>query len=440
MTILLPRAGRNDLLIDRWEYAVATKLRCPQSEVKPSYRRLVESVTDHWEGLGAQAMSARQIGILAEAPVSSIYHHFGSLEQLFVVSSEECLVAAEAWCEEQVRQLAGFRASTQGFGSYFAQLVDEWSHSQRTLAFAWRECQLLAQRKPEFVALARRWQRMWSEFWLRVSEIFALGANTIVVERIFDTESLLHMMRWRRSIDRAALDETGRALAAWLGGETIPDAPWRDFAHAQALQSVPDAPVGDEVVMRVRQSAAHLIGVAGVAGVTHRAVAEHAGLTLGAVSHKFKTKSALLEAAFEGIYASLTAQPASAERPATKAVRPNGADIVIQAVERAGHGNLNDELFVAVARDPNLSGFGAQLRYLRGRTSRAALQTLLGDRREASILEGALFSSYLSSQLRACVGQSVEDARLLITRELHHLQSLLRAEPGGSAIPSTHSQ
>jgi AcrR family transcriptional regulator len=408
-------------------------LKCLKNEVKPSYHRLVAAVTSQWEERGARGMSARQIGLMANAPVSSIYHHFESLEQLFLVSQQECLAAAEAWCDQQLDQLFGFRHSPQSLGSYFAYVVDEWSHTQRPLAFAWRECQLLADRRTDFVALSLRWNELWRGFWRRAGEHFSLGAKTIVVERIFDNESLLHMMRWRRPVDRAALEETGRGLTAWLSGEPAPAAPWREFAHAQALLLRPATPAADDITVRVRRAAGHLIESTGVAGVTHRAVAEQAGLTLGAVSHKCRTKSALLEAAFEGVYGALTTQTVSATPAAATAGISTFANDVVRAIERAKRGSLSDELFVAVARDASLTAFGAQLRYLRGRTSRASLQALLGTRRQASILEGALFSSFLSSQLRHFVREAPEDVGEVVRDELGLLQSLLsvKTEPEG---------
>ncbi|WP_103727632.1 TetR/AcrR family transcriptional regulator [Novosphingobium sp. HII-3] len=318
-------------------------------------------------------MSARQIALLADAPVSSIYHHFGSLEHLFSVSQEECLAAAETWCNRQVEQIADFGGSPESWGSYFALVVDEWSYMQRPLAFAWRECQLLAHRRPNFVNLAERWHSLWQSFWERVGAQFELGSRTSAVERIFDNESLLHMLCWRRSIDRAALEERGRGLAAWLSGEPAPATPWRDFAQAQALLLMPATPSGDEITERIRQAAAHLIENAGVAGVTHRAVAGQAGLTLSTVAYKFRTKSALLKAAFDGVSVALNAQTDERAKHGTPASLSTLADDVIQAVERTNRVSLGNALYVAVARDADLNAFGAQLRYLRGRASLALL-------------------------------------------------------------------
>ncbi|MFD1958140.1 helix-turn-helix domain-containing protein [Novosphingobium panipatense] len=51
-----------------------------------SYDRLIAAVRTQWASVGAAAMSARQISALTAVPVSSIYHHFGSMEHLFAAA------------------------------------------------------------------------------------------------------------------------------------------------------------------------------------------------------------------------------------------------------------------------------------------------------------------------------------------------------------------
>jgi AcrR family transcriptional regulator len=359
-------------------------------------------------------MSARQISAAAGAPVSSIYHHFGSLERLSLVSQARCLEAAQHWCERWMDEIAGLAGTPQNFAQFFALVVDEWAQGCRPLAFAWRECLLLASRQSVFAEPAAQWRELWAQFWKQAGAAFALGPAQVIVQRVFDSESLLHMIRWRRAVDRAGLQETADGLAAWLSGEPAPPAPWREFAHAEAMRSMPGEPDHDPVTARIRTAAAELIGMAGGGGLTHRAVADRAGVTLGMVSHKFRTKSALLEAAFEESYGTLI-RSLSLSVPSSSPLQPARvvADI-LEAVARSPHPVGADELFVAAARDPSLSAFGAQLRYLRGRSSRATLQGILGERRTASIVEGALFSGFLSSILRTYVGkpEGAEDSRI----------------------------
>lgn len=374
---------------------------------------------------GAAGMSARQISGLTGAPVSSIYHHFGSLEHLFLRSQQACITAARQWGGEQLRQFDGFAPSPHAFAGFFAQIVDAWCEQSRPLAFAWRECQLLAQQSPLFREPAEQWSHVWERFWDDAADRFGLGDGTLVVRRVFENESFLHMIRWRRMVDRAALDETARSLSAWLTGTAMPVAPWREYAREEALCSMPTLPDRDDTAARIVDAAARIIDEEGLARLTHRAVADRGGLTLGTVSHKFRTKSALLEAAFEGLYR------ANVERLQPEAA-PRGdlADDLAGMLRRGGNARGSDELFVATARDPALRQFGAQLRYLRGRTSRGSLQDLVGEHRTVGVTEAALFSSFLTSQLRTYAGASA-DMEHHIRAELAVLERFIRCVPAG---------
>ncbi|PNU03314.1 TetR/AcrR family transcriptional regulator [Novosphingobium guangzhouense] len=393
-----------------------------------SYERFIAAVTGQWELSGAAGMSARQIGGMTDAPVSSIYHHFGSLEHLFLASQRQCIADAKLWCEEQWRQIDGLAASPAAFAGFFAQIIDGWCEQRRALAFAWRECQLLAQQSPTFQEASRDWAKLWEGFWSRAGDRFGFGVHSLVAQRVFENESFLHMIRWRRLADRPALDEMARSLAAWLTGTAMPPAPWREFARTEALRSMPVLPERDETAMRIVNSAASIIDEDGLARLTHRAVAERAGLTLGTVSHKFRTKPALLEAAFEGLYRT-NVERMQTDTPA-RPDRPNDiADDLAGMIVRGGNARGSDELFIATARDPALSQFGGQLRYLRGRTSRGALQDLIGAKREVGVTEAALFSGFLTSQLRAHVGLPVDETAGRIRREVDTLLALARTVP-----------
>ncbi|MFC3213139.1 hypothetical protein [Novosphingobium panipatense] len=97
-------------------------------------------------------------------------------------------------------------------------------------------------------------------------------------------------------------------------------------------------------------------------------------------------------------------------------------------IRRGGTTRGTDELFVATARDAALSQFGAQLRYMRGRTSRGTLQDMVGHSRRVGIMEAALFSSFLSSQLRVhSAGGADREQR--IRTELAALEQLLQSVP-----------
>lgn len=387
--------------------------------------RFIRAVQAHWESDGSASLSARGISILAKAPVSSIYHHFGSLEQLFVTSQQASLARTRDWLDDRLGQFAGFSAGTPAFAAFFAEIVDEWVNAQRSLAFAWRECRLLAEDNVRFQPLSAQWERLWSDFWQTAGDQFALGSGTRIACRVFENESFLHMIRWRRLVDRAVLDETARVLSAWLSRQPVPETPWRAFARTEAQRSMPTLPQRDDTAARIVAAAAELIADAGVTGLTHRAVADRAGLTLGAVSHKFGTKSALLEAGFEGLYVSQVERLHSEMALPACPDRASALTALSGMILRSASGRGRDELFLAVARDPSLSPFGAQLRYLRGRTSMGTLQALVGRARVIMPAEAALFSSFTTSQIRCFSGTDTPLTEYSARSELDSLLNLL---------------
>ncbi|TCM37096.1 TetR family transcriptional regulator [Novosphingobium sp. ST904] len=403
----------------------------PENPRKPSNDRLLEAVFEQWSAVGGSGVTARQVAGIADIPVSSIYHHFGSLEQLLVVAQDHARQQARLWCDEQLGQVSGFAGDYRDFPAFFAQIVDGWANERRGLAFAWREGQLLAATSPAFLQAEGEWRDLWAGFWQVAAAKFGLADRAVVAERVFENESFLHMFRWRRTVDRAGLDEFARGLAAWLSGRPIPEAPWRDYARAEALRELPAFPERDATGARIVEAAAALLEKTGASGLTHRAVAESAGLTLGVVSHKFRTKSELVQAAFEGTYLSGVTRFRSDALPgsdtAAEAAIEQALDNMVGFIAHSVRGRGMDELHIAVARDPALNQFAAQLRYLRGQTSRKLLEALIQGRRQAGNLEAALLSSFLSSLTRNHAGAEGETSRAAIRREFEAVVDLIRA-------------
>ncbi|WP_192812171.1 TetR/AcrR family transcriptional regulator [Novosphingobium sp. Rr 2-17] len=328
--------------------------------------------------------------------VSSLYHHFGSLEQLLVSAQEHAIDAAEAWCTRQIGLLADDAMPPAALGALLAGLIDDWCHDERRLAFAWRECHLNAVKQATFIPLAGRWTKLWSGFWAELCERLGIAGHAITTARFFAGESGFHLVPWNRQIDRAALGETCTGWSAWLCGQVSPPSPWRDRARALAGAGLVLPPLRDDVAERIAATAGAIVERSGVAGLTYRAVAVDAGLTLGVVSHKFRTGADLLAAAFDALYRRAATRTADelADLPAMQpeAVSHELAEMVVG--EFAGSLGL-DELLLACARNPALRPFGGHLRYLRGRTSGHYLAALLGPAKPTHHIDAAIFSSFL---------------------------------------------
>jgi AcrR family transcriptional regulator len=356
--------------------------------------------------------------------VSSIYHHFGSLEQLLVTAQERAIATARNWCAAQLESLAVVTVPPQALGGLLAGLIDDWCHDQRATAFAWRECRLKAARHPAFAPLARTWTGLWDDFWATLCGHLSIPQHAAMTARFFTGESGFHLIPWNRLVDRATLGEACAGWSDWLGGQLSRPAPWREWARAQAAAELAAPPLRDATEERIATAAAELVEQHGVAGLTYRAVAADAGVTLGVVSHKFRTSADLIAAAFEVIYRhgggrradELVHLPAV---PSATVAHELAVGILGETLGSMG----SDELLLACARNPALRTFAGTLRYSRGRTSGHYLGAMLGPAHTTHHVDAAIFSSFLAGILNA--HGLIEDRAQRVARGEAELAQLL---------------
>ncbi len=405
------------------EVAKPVPVQHPRQENDGVQDKWISAVLQGWSTVGHAALSARGLALVVGSPASAIYHHFVDLEHLYEAALDRALGAARQWCAERLDQLDDAPGGHDALAGLLATLIDDWCEGQRDLACAWRECQRLAARNPRYAAPAAQWRALWADFWRGVCDRLDLPEDATLTARFFDGESFLHMLRWRRSTDRAALDETCRGWVCWLRGTLVPAAPWREAAHDAASQRGVAPKTRDTTGDRIATVAAVALARDGAAGVTHRAVAAEAGLTLGVVSHRFKTRAALLEAAFDTAYR--LAVPLSDSEFGT--FRTDRDAMLARFGSIAGLDAFRlvvVEVMMATMRDPALAPFAAQLRYLRGRTSGRFLRTLWDADRPVNILDAAILSSFTIGQGNHFAGlpeaerqeRSAAERAMLLTR------------------------
>jgi AcrR family transcriptional regulator len=368
-----------------------------------SPERMIGAMISLWEQRGNAELSVRLVSQAAGLPVSSIYHHFGTMEHLSVIAQDFARAEAERWCRRRLDEVAPADLSAQAFPSLMAALIDGWAQGERRLAFAWRECQVMAARDPAYIPSLRAWQALWSSFWQQACAHCGLGAFAEATTVMFYGESLLHLMRWRRAVDRACLDETCRAWGEWLAGRLTSEGPWRQFARHEASGAMPELALLTESAERIAIAAANTVEELGMGGLTHRAVAARAGLTLGVVSYNFKTSADLARAAFEMLYRRVGAIASDSDRPLPVPTREEAFEGMTGYDIMSPRLTAMDEVMITVARTPGLISFVPQLRYLRGRSSGVQLQGLMGPERPVSPADAALFSAFASGQRHASV-------------------------------------
>ena len=321
--------------------------------------RLIQAVLFGWTQNGTSELSARTIGAKAGASASAIYYHFGDAEHLYDAASRAALAQARSWCAAQEARIAALpldagRGDT-AIGPIMASLIDDLCGPDRALALAWRETHLLAARRADFAPLWSEWVALWRGFWLRLCRRLAIEAAAPLCHAFFDGELCMHLMPWNRPGDRACLDEMTRGLAACISGAPLPPAPWRAMLKRQAIEATVVADRSEALIGEIGRAAADLLAMGGIGAITHRAVAERAGLTLGTVSHRFKRADDLLRLAYNETYHILTGLSPNPAHPGTPTA-PAGS---VPARNRVG---AIDELRLAVARGRAKPGLALALR------------------------------------------------------------------------------
>jgi AcrR family transcriptional regulator len=332
--------------------------------------------------------------------MSAIYYHFGDMEQLLLAAQAEARAEAMGWCTVQLEAIRGDVRGAAALGRLLATLVDDWCETRRTLAFARRECQLMALREARHIALSAKWDVLWQGFWQEVCDRLDLPDVAVMTAWIFDGACGLHLLRWRRPVDRAALAELCDGWADWLEGRLAGPADWFDLAHRDAAALILPSPLDDEVANAIAAAAAATVAKRGVAALTHRAVAAEAGMTLGVVSYKFRTSAELLKAAFEAIYRRMVPPLPGVPTPPVAKGGEAGARHAAGVPTPADLLGA-EELLVAASRDPEFQAFAAQLHYLRGGSAGRVLQELLGLDGPLAPADRAISSMLLAGRVRA---------------------------------------
>lgn len=265
-----------------------------KTALNPTQSRIIDALLDAWCTLPADAISVRVVVQKAAAAQSSIHYHFGDLERLYFTASRAALREGQAWMDAWLTRLDVLGReplSSELQASLIASTIAEWTAGQRRLAMAWRH------------APDAQWQAAWDGFWGRLATILGLDEHADCLACFAAGEAARHLLVWNPLLDRALLEETASTLTLWLSEQRVGAESVRPTYRALAKRGY-DVPVlhRDLLGTNIANAAAELLAEQGHAGVTFRAVATRAGVTLGKVIHVFGTKSALLHAALHNLY------------------------------------------------------------------------------------------------------------------------------------------
>ena len=261
---------------------------------KATKKRLIETVIEFWADLPVDRVSVRALVQQATAAQSAIHYHFGNIERLYTAASAVALVEGQRWMEVRLAELAALEQAsvpTPMQASIVATTIADWAGGQRRLAMAQRH------------APSQEWEAAWSAFWNRLAEMIGLRDHAAMLAFFAAGEIPRHLLIWHPALDRALLEETVAALVLWLAERRCADDHVRPI-HRQLARSDYQRPImrDDVLTATIEQAAAELLAEKGHAGVTFRAVASKAGVTLGKVIHLCGSKSELLLGALHSLY------------------------------------------------------------------------------------------------------------------------------------------
>ncbi len=351
--------------------------------------------------VGLAEASARSIAREAGANPSAINYNLGGVEQLYSLVFEQAAEHAALWIRDKHHEISALPPGPAGACAALEYVIGAWTSQGRDLALLYQEALSWAGADP---ALLARWTRQWRDFWTTAARHFGLEATDgLLLNLFFQSEALYHLSSWSPAIERLALrdlcDEFGWI---WLGGARHPASGGLAIVQGVLHGENPDrlAPAA----LNLALSAVAVVQDKGLLGLTHRAVAAHAGVTVGAVTHYFRTAEDLVAGTIRGQVEQLFLSE-NAERGAqsdTRAVASLAimasqidASVATPAVAKVLFARR--ALFLASLRDPASARAGAVVRFGYGRTSERLLAPFAKADPEAVPLHGAVMSRLVSS-------------------------------------------
>lgn len=265
--------------------------------------------------------------------------------------------------------LVGTRLPPAMQASLVASIIADWTGGQRRFAAAWRHVP------------GSDWQAAWDDFWHAVADRIGLRPEADTLACFAAGEASRHLLVWNPPLDRALLEETTAALVMWLTERRLVPGDVRTVFRALAHSSY-DTPAlrPDALTCPTTEAAAALLAEKGHVGVTFRAVAARAGVTLGKVIHVHGTKSGLLRAALHRLY-EREAVGDDVEQRLTLELPPEVMrDYLLEAALSGSQPVLAayDEIERAIYNGPEYAGLRGLVRCMDDPTGTWALQQLLG--------------------------------------------------------------
>lgn len=340
----------------------------PAPAPEPQIDRLIEAARRELAHGGLRAMSFRRLGEAVGATSGALAYHLGAKAQILneVVTRERR--RDRRWHEEWLERLDGLeRVDRQALAAILEQYLDALNQGEARLTqLIWMDLVLRAPREAEVASLVAPWIAERRGFWSQLFEgriedaaMWAGLAAAYVTDEGFNGlvvgDDLDYRLLRRMAIDRLS----GRLARDGVGREPLFS---RLVRRMDPRLDLPAGEVAADVMgpgpkREAALAACQVLVDGGAEALTHRAVAERAGLSRSAVGYYFRTSADLVRAAISGVY--LIADGRAAPPPS-----PPGANPLVWRGLAVVRGEL--AVVLAAARDPTLSPYVIDQRRWRG--------------------------------------------------------------------------
>ena len=381
---------------------------------------------------GLKGLSLRNLAQKAGISASLLNYRYGSRDALAGQAfAQACARSAEAWARRESVFMAEDITAADLPAIFNAIVLDTVATGRREAMAAWI-CQTKAVRHGLYKDVAHKWHSDCTEFWRNILErtglpvelaagLCALLIGTCRIGLI--TTPTPAASAWLHDVTLRISDRLLRRPALRPG-----DSPWRAQIERNLLADQPAPPAESRSTPdRIIEAAAALISESGPDAMTHRAIAERAGVSLSSMTHHFSSLEEILLNTFRAIYDRLRQETIEATRPMEHMSIPKLLDMLLprtvtDSKNRDRRVMAMDEIILAAARRPETQPIAASLLAMMGTTSTSLLDSLEAKRIDTDRLDGQILR-FLMSGLKEQV--AVSDGVFDIPWYNHHVTCMI---------------
>lgn len=401
--------------------------------------RLVAAGVELAAAGGIKSVTTRAAAQAAGTSASAVTTALGGRQGLLVAIFDQGRALAGARDAAALSELAGHTLSDGLLGDWLAAYLQAEAHQGRSVLLLRRELYLQVNRMPELLEVARAWRAQDLAFCRAVLERFGVSASHAVL-----LLEAIHALVELFPVSGGALTRTAwaqqavRHFCARLTGTQPTGTPWRPLIEAAASEAASrhqEAGARAPQAELILEAAVTLLARVGAAGLSHRALAEEAGVPLAATTYYFASREEILEGAFKRVYEALSREardinPGQIRISITELATQSALISLNDEGELVDSMAVIDELLAAAFRDPELEPFALHLLSSRGETTAMILPAL----KEVTIDEWSREDAFLISLLGLSAVQSLRitppEERAVRARQYYEdrLRALLRTD------------